>query len=290
MFQDINIIHELTGTKRFTDKDLPAILQCMRTQQQFPMGLWKKLQKRFVHTTKRDERLYDPAFLDGTELGIYWDTIARCIGHRARRDAQRANTAVHFSQARDDVIPSLHHLPHEQQHHLYEKFLMRTNIHFTGKYHGVLPFHLGMKVRITQKLSPSHGLVQESEGVIVHIVHDVEEEVFLQEPVAAAACVGENATVCEKVPLGVWLRMDEMENHPLLKEYKESTKRYIETNNIALDMLESEKDLANLIFLERTTSYPFKLIVEGTSYTITRTQLPFTHAMVRTAQASQGTM
>ena len=29
--------------------------------------------------------------------------------------------------------------------------------------------------------------------------------------------------------------------------------------------------------------------MEGTSYTITRTQLPFTHAMVRTAQASQGT-
>jgi hypothetical protein len=146
-----------------------------------------------------------------------------------------------------------------------------------------------MRVRITQKLSPSHGLVQESEGVIVHIVHDLEEAVFLQEPLVAPERAGETVTVCEKVPLGVWLRMDEMENHPLLEEYKESTKRYIETNNIALDMLDSEKDLANLIFLERTTSYPFKLVVEGTSYTITRTQLPFTHAMVRTAQASQGT-
>ena len=50
-----------------------------------------------------------------------------------------------------------------------------------------------------------------------------------------------------------------------------------------------EKDLARrLLFVERHTSFPFKVEHEKATYKLTRTQLPSTHGRVRTCEASQG--
>ena len=52
---------------------------------------------------------------------------------------------------------------------------------------------------------------------------------------------------------------------------------------------DEEKDLAQrLLFVERHTSFPFKVEHKKVTYKLTRTQLPLTHGRVRTCQASQG--
>jgi hypothetical protein len=43
-----------------------------------------------------------------------------------------------------------------------------------------------------------------------------------------------------------------------------------------------------LLYVERHTSFPFKFILGDDKYTVTRTQIPLTHACVRTAQSTQG--
>ena len=45
-------------------------------------------------------------------------------------------------------------------------------IHNTGHVHGVLPAHVGMRVRFTQKINASAGLVQEQKGSIVEFVFE----------------------------------------------------------------------------------------------------------------------
>ena len=52
----------------------------------------------------------------------------------------------------------------------YSRLLNVANIYNTGRIHGVLPAHVGMRVRFTGKFNGAYGLVQERRATIVDFV------------------------------------------------------------------------------------------------------------------------
>ena len=50
------------------------------------------------------------------------------------------------------------------------RFLNTYNIHHTGHMHGIFLLHIGMRVRLTQKINATLGLAQEQKATIVEIV------------------------------------------------------------------------------------------------------------------------
>ena len=99
-------VYILDGTKRFQDTVLPALLRCLRRGETLPAGVWRALHARFMPQPSDDEsaeerRLQDPLFLDGHEVGIFWDTVARWIPRRCRRDGLMylSSTARHVTIA-----------------------------------------------------------------------------------------------------------------------------------------------------------------------------------------------
>ena len=92
-------------------------------------------------------------------MAMYWETLARWIPQRARRDAYALGVPLVFLQARDqcnsiDRAAAL-------------RLLNVPNPHMAGQMHGVLPSHVGMRVRFTVKLNSTQGLVQEQKATIV---------------------------------------------------------------------------------------------------------------------------
>ena len=65
-----------------------------------PYELWNALSKRVV-TGPDDERLKDPAFLNGYELASQWEAASRLLQYRARREARKARQMLLYVQAID---------------------------------------------------------------------------------------------------------------------------------------------------------------------------------------------
>jgi hypothetical protein len=78
---------------------------------------------------------------------------------------------------------------------MHRERLTITNIHNTGHLHGILPLHVGMKVRLTAKLCASRGLVPDAEGTVVAMV-------------CFTTPSGNNECVTREVPDAAWVRMD----------------------------------------------------------------------------------
>ena len=93
---------------------------------------------------------------------MYWETLARWITRRARRDARVLEVPLVFLQAADECQTI--------DANAYSRLLNVANIYNTGRIHGVLPAHVGMRVRFTGKFNGAYGLVQEQRATIVDFV------------------------------------------------------------------------------------------------------------------------
>ena len=96
-------------------------------------------------------------------IASYWDTVARWIRMRATRDAATLKTPMFLVQSADASTPPM---PMADAAKLMNKASPRE----TGGMHGMLPVHLGMRVRFLEPLDLSRGLVKDSEGEVVQIV------------------------------------------------------------------------------------------------------------------------
>ena len=85
---------------------------------------------------------------------MYWEPLARWISKRARRDARVLEVPLVFLQAADECQTI-------QDKATYSRMLNVANIYKTGRIHGVLPAHVGMRVRFAGKFNGAYGLVQE---------------------------------------------------------------------------------------------------------------------------------
>ena len=126
---------------------------------------------------------------------------------RARRDVQLLYVPLFWIQAADD-IQGLGAQPKEEQAKVLKALLRHWNIHDTAHLHTLLPAYPGQRVRLTEKISADHRLVQEAEGTVVHVVLDPEE--------CVDAVSGEVAF--KYCPLGIWVCFDDCKEAPLASQ------------------------------------------------------------------------
>ena len=116
-----------------------------------PRPVWAAFQKCCAADGEGtlDPRHKELKFSDGFGLAMYWETLARWICQRARRDAKGLGVPLVFLQSADECDTI--------EKSAAQRLLNLVNIHTTGHMHGVLPAHVGMRVRFTVKLNSTLG-------------------------------------------------------------------------------------------------------------------------------------
>ena len=234
-----------------------------------PQKLWRSLQAQMCQLGADDNedaaepRLTHPFWLDGDEIGIYWETVARWIHRRVRRDSQRLKVPLLHVQAKDDCsnIP-FSTMECDMRVSVTEHILTKSNMTLTGNMHGVFSLHIGMEVRLKRNVSLKQGLAQEAEGNIVDAVLTENTAPEIRSAWAAQVCFEE--FVVDEVPAGVWVLMDDYIDNPNLhlatKLILDAGGGYINCTTGQRILSVDEEDRARrLLFLERWTSFPFKL-------------------------------
>ena len=227
--------------------------------------------------------LQEERFAKGHVVGIFWENIARSMVERSVRDAQELDVPLYFSQACDKIAGCPSAFKGADQEHLrkHREILLETNVHNTAHLHGILPVHVGMKMRLLSRLSAADGLVNERQCTVVKIVpHEDEFDQDCPMP-----------THFKRVHLkymlrGIWVSFDDFEDAPLAKEMLS----YVNCAEQSDEKAEEEaKDFAGgLVYVQLEQTH---FIMKEGNYrgiAVTRWQFPLTHAMVRTAMSAQG--
>ena len=276
-FRGVNTVIELLETRRFEDKVLPKVMNFIREADDtcMPEEMWQSLLSRSVE--KNQAQLEDDLFANGHLVGIFWETIARCIVERATRDAKHLDVPLIFCRA-CDKRPAHQRWGSKSQteRNLVHQLLTTPNIHNTGHLHGILPLHEGMRIRLTTKLSADDGLVNERTGTVMKI--DLRES-------DAAKVPGHFSRIqLDYMPYGVWVFFDKFHSAPL---------ETFTSGCVAADGdPDGAIDFCGLVYIQLEKA-DFNLplhLPDGSleSIHVTRWNLPLTHAMVRTAMSSQG--
>lgn len=207
MFQRITDTHILSGGLRFVAGDeLPVVLEHMRDGIHIQDDLWRKVRKQSVRAGallgsaegSADPRLNEAAWLDGDECGIAWQTVARWMTARSKRDAARAGETLY-------VVPAIDVSHGKKSPPLTDaarrELLTHVNAMDTGKMAGMCPIHVGQRVRLSTNLSADLGLVPETEATVCKI--DLHEE-----DRARAANAADPVVILQHHPLAVYLQLD----------------------------------------------------------------------------------
>ena len=131
-----------------------------------PDDLWQALEKMQVHDSK-DPRLHTVACRDGYEMAIIWEGVARLMQYRALRESQEAGEMLMYVQALDWPRKGKRLKKSE-----YKQALQVVNMTNTGNRMGMCPLYVGMRVRLTAKLSAKYGIVQDAVGQVQEVVFD----------------------------------------------------------------------------------------------------------------------
>ena len=102
-------------------------------------------------------------------MAIASEAVARLMQYRAAREATVAGQMLMYVQAIDSAKGVS--LPESE----YRRALQVVNMTNTGSRLGMLPLFIGMRVRLTAKLSAKHGVVQDAVGEVVDIEFDERE-------------------------------------------------------------------------------------------------------------------
>jgi hypothetical protein len=161
----------LRKTFRFRDPQtgvecpyLPGLFEYMRDPRglEMPDELWSKLQSQVVRGPG-DERLEAARGRGAYEMAIQWEAVARLMQYRARREAQEDGQIMMYVQAID--VPHKVVLSRDE----YRRALLKVNMTSTGNRLGMLPVFVGMRVRLTAKLSAKRRIMQDSVGTVVGV-------------------------------------------------------------------------------------------------------------------------
>ena len=204
VFGSIPHIFELRGTKRFKVGDpLIDLLGCMRTGSSIPQKTWKAFERTFATDCAGtlDSRHRSKKFLKGKGLAMYWETLSRWISQRARRDARELGVPLVFLQAVDEC--------NTIGKEAAQRLLNVPNMHNTGNIHGVLPAHVGMRVRFAIKVNSRLGLVQEQRATIVDFVWKEEDRIRYNN------CRPGELFRPHYLPAGIWLQVDDFVDSPI---------------------------------------------------------------------------
>ena len=250
---------EFQASNRFKDEKLRKMMDFMRAPKPtVPVDVaatWQEMQIRPADARLREER-----FQHGHMLAWFWDTVARWIMMRAKRDAANLQDTLYLVQAADTSEPPM-------AADLAAKLMNQPNPGDTGGIHGMLPLHVGMRIRLLEHLDLEKGLVKDAEGDIVHVAINPADE----QEVLAARRDGRPAYL-RYLPFGVWVRMDKYTSAP-----------FCEVLEGVADTLDKQAT-QSLVFIAPQTSTAFT----WRKHKVTRTGWPFSHGRVVTSTACQG--
>ena len=187
---------------------------------------------------------------------------------RARRDALTLRTPLFLLQAADSASPPLF-----KEHS--KKLFTAFNPLNTGHMHGILPVHLGMRVRLLNAIDKKKGLVTGAAGTVVHI------EVNPKDQDLVDAAFREDAPTkpvyLRHVVLGMYVRFDKYKGSPATRLLSNADEPW------------PESFTDNLVFLEpSSTEKPFKWSYSNSHYLVHRVGWNLTHGNVGTSQFFQG--
>ena len=286
VFGNIAHVFELRGTKRFKAGDpLIEFLQCMRAGERLRSEVWNTFRETYASDNRGilDPRHEQPKFMHGYGMAMYWETIARWITKRARRDAQALGVPCVFMQAVDEC--------NTIDRSAALRLLNIPNLHTTGNIHGVLPAHVGMRVRFTMKLNSRLGLVQEQRATIVDFLFKEEDRARYD------ACSPGELFRPRFLPAGIWLDVDDFTESPIRQDVlplviSPSEETYIHSleplasHVVAWARQKQLKRAQSLLLLDPAqTEFMWR---SSETHTVKRTGFGLTHADFFTFTASQG--
>lgn len=292
LFKAIPHVFELHGTKRFIKGDpLGEFLTCMRRREvtglRFPPHVWSAFQDTFANDEcgRLDPRHSEDKFRNGFGVAMYWETLARWIPARAKRDAAAAGVPMVCIQMHDEC----NSIDRDEA----MRVLNVPNLHRTGDMHGVSTSHKGMRVRLTKKLNSSVGLVQDQTATIVDYAF------------ADSDRAGYGATPAGQMfhprflPMGIWLQVDNFTQGVLADEILELVAeppdlRQCDSEPGFIGPRPSEQwweaqqsARARGLFLLPVTTDHFKFLSRGT-HPVKRSGFAITHAAFHTSTSVQG--
>ena len=241
---------------------LVDFLECMRHGKRFPEHIWRAFEKTIASDRHGvlDPRHRTAKFALGYGLSMYWETLSRWISHRSRRDARELGLPLVFLQAVDECNTIDRGAAH--------RLLNIPNMHSTGHIHGVLPAHVGMRVRIAVKVNSTLGLVQEQRATIVDFVFKEEDRERYNR--AGPGTIFRPTYL----PAGIWLQVDDFCDFPLHEELLPF-----------LDDGAKERAKGLHLYSPIETEFTWR---SSETHTIKRTGFALTHEKFLTSTASQG--
>ena len=111
----------------------------------------------------QDGRFNEERYERGYFVAYYWHAVVRFFYGRARREAQLFAVPLLWCQAADD-IKGLDAQSSSEKAKIVKALMRQWNIHDTAHLHTLLLLYSGQRVRLTEKISPEHRIVQETEG------------------------------------------------------------------------------------------------------------------------------
>ena len=226
-----------TGTHRFLDEDLPALLEIMRTPggAVVPRGLKSRVLAR-IQTGNDDPRLQESFtsagqqgfFACGAQAAIQWEQVARIMQLHVLRMARLSNGPVAYCNTPEGspdhargprtrhagqlvyYFQAVDHFQHSQDRQRHLESLRFVNLSKSAGMHGMCPVFLGMRVRLTRKvLAPE--LVQEASGEVVDILFHKDERFgdpasSSIRPADSHPCWDRGWVLCDRLPLHVAVR------------------------------------------------------------------------------------
>ena len=260
----------LRKTHRFVDRAttpptpcpvLPDLLAYMRDPRgrAMPSRLWAAA-RSWRCTGAEDPRRRSRRMQRGFEMGIAWEAVARLMQLRAMRDAQAAGQTLLYVQAID--LGKRERLSQKDSRRALQVVSM-TN---TGRLLGMCPLFVGMRVRLTAKLSAKHGVVHDAPGTVVGFEYDERER---GEALERALKAGRGKYRLKCLPQGVLVRFDG------LTEDVGFGKGIVSVSPVKSDWLYKTHDEA--YGKRRMKEIP-----------VSRVQVPLAPEAVRTVQTAQG--
>ena len=199
-------------------------------------------------------------------MAMYWETLARWIPRRALQDARALKVPLIFCQSYDQCGT--------MDRETSARFLNVVNIHKTGNMHGIFTVHVGMRVRLTQKINATHGLVTEQKATVVDVVMHANDKLRYSQ--ARPGSIFRT----EFLPAGFWLQVDDFDACPVWEDLlpfvadEEST------------AAEDESRAKGMFFLPAMEA---DCVFQSTEkHIVKRSGFSLTHAFYLTATTAQG--
>ena len=189
---------------------MPGFLETMRKGEMFTKAQKEQVRRWVVRPGKNDKRLQHDAVKDGFEMAIGWEAVHRQMQYRAAREARQKGQMLLYVQAVD--------LPHSRCGILEHMGMLQVpNINHTGHLIGMCPLYIGMRVRLTAKVSAKHKIVQDAVGEVVDVRFHPQEFSANDDHADWRSNLkheahGRGYYRCNKLPRAVFVKFDDFED------------------------------------------------------------------------------